>query len=45
MNEKNEKYLNPFSDFGFKKLFGEEANKNLLIDLLNRVIISIKFIS
>ncbi len=28
-------YLNPFTDFGFKKLFGEEANKQLLIDFLN----------
>ncbi len=30
-----EKYINPFTDFGFKKLFGEEANKDLLIDFLN----------
>ena len=22
-------YLNPFTDFGFKKLFGEEPNKDL----------------
>ncbi|MCU0352833.1 MAG: Rpn family recombination-promoting nuclease/putative transposase [Cytophagales bacterium] len=33
-----EKYINPFTDFGFKKLFGEEANKDLLIDFLNEVI-------
>ncbi|TAE57973.1 MAG: hypothetical protein EAZ89_03620 [Bacteroidetes bacterium] len=26
------KYINPFTDFGFKKLFGEEVNKELLID-------------
>ncbi|OAV73517.1 hypothetical protein Barb6_00137 [Bacteroidales bacterium Barb6] len=32
------KYLNPFTDFGFKKLFGSEANKDLLIDFLNEVI-------
>ena len=33
-----EKYINPFTDFGFKKLFGEEANKDLLIDFLNAVL-------
>ena len=25
-----EKFINPFTDFGFKKLFGEEANKRFL---------------
>jgi len=29
------KYINPYTDFGFKRLFGEEANKDLLIDFLN----------
>ncbi len=29
-----ERYINPFTDFGFKKIFGEEANKDLLIDFL-----------
>ena len=29
------KYINPFTDFGFKKIFGEEASKELLIDFLN----------
>jgi predicted transposase/invertase (TIGR01784 family) len=33
-----EKYINPFTDFGFKKLFGTEPNKNLLIDFLNQVL-------
>lgn len=33
-----ERYINPFTDFGFKKLFGEEANKDLLIDFLNEVL-------
>ena len=28
------KYFNPYTDFGFKKLFGEEASKDLLIDFL-----------
>jgi PD-(D/E)XK nuclease family transposase len=27
-----DKYINPFTDFGFKKLFGTEPNKDLLID-------------
>jgi hypothetical protein len=26
-----DKYINPFTDFGFKKLFGTEFNKELLI--------------
>ena len=29
------KYINPFTDYGFKKLFGEEASKKLLISFLN----------
>lgn len=33
-----EKYINPFTDFGFKKLFGSEFNKDLLIDFLNQVL-------
>ncbi|GJM60587.1 Rpn family recombination-promoting nuclease/putative transposase [Persicobacter diffluens] len=32
------KFINPFTDFGFKKLFGEEANKELLIDFLNQLL-------
>jgi len=32
------KYINPFTDFGFKKIFGEEANKHLLIDFLNALL-------
>ena len=30
-----EKYLNPHTDFGFKRLFGSEFNKELLISFLN----------
>nr|VFK60985.1 MAG: PD-(D/E)XK nuclease family transposase [Candidatus Kentron sp. TC] len=30
------RYFNPYTDFGFKKLFGEEASKELLIDFLNQ---------
>lgn len=33
-----EKYINPFTDFGFKRLFGEEPNKDLLIDFLNEIL-------
>jgi predicted transposase/invertase (TIGR01784 family) len=32
------KYINPYTYFGFKKLFGEEANKDLLIDFLNQLL-------
>ena len=35
---KNPKFINPFTDFGFKKIFGEEANKDLLIDFLNELL-------
>ena len=31
-------YVNPFTDFGFKKIFGEEASKPLLIDFLNSLL-------
>jgi uncharacterized protein YuzE len=30
-----DKYIDPFTDFGFKKLFGEECNKGLLLNFLN----------
>jgi len=32
------KYINPFTDFGFKKIFGEEASKPMLIDFLNALL-------
>ena len=32
------RYLNPLTDFGFKKLFGTEPNKALLIDFLNALL-------
>jgi len=38
MREIREKYVNPFTDFGFKKLFGEEPNKDLLLDFLNELL-------
>ncbi len=33
-----DKYINPLTDFGFKKLFGAEINKELLIDFLNQLL-------
>ena len=33
-----EKYVNPFTDYGFKRLFGEEPNKDLLLDFLNELL-------
>jgi hypothetical protein len=30
-----DKYMNPFTDFCFKKLFGSELNKDLLMEFLN----------
>ncbi len=33
-----ERYINPFTDFGFKRLFGEEPNKDLLLDFLNELL-------
>jgi predicted transposase/invertase (TIGR01784 family) len=38
MTEFAEKYINPFTDYGFKKLFGEEPNKDLLLDFLNELL-------
>ena len=32
MTTNAEKYINPFTDFGFKKLFGTEVNKDLLYE-------------
>ena len=33
-----DKYINLFTDFGFKKVFGEEPNKDLLISFLNTLL-------
>jgi predicted transposase/invertase (TIGR01784 family) len=38
MSALQEKYINLFTDFGFKKIFGTEFNKDLLINFLNSVI-------
>jgi len=36
--EIKERYVNPYTDFGFKKLFGTELNKDLLISFLNALL-------
>jgi predicted transposase/invertase (TIGR01784 family) len=38
MKQKTTQFINPFTDFGFKKLFGEEENKDLLISFLNTLL-------
>lgn len=34
------KRISPFTDFGFKYLFGQEDNKDLLIDFLNTLLVN-----
>lgn len=36
--EMKAKYINPFTDFGFKKIFADEASKPLLLDFLNALL-------
>ncbi len=38
MTTTTDRYINLFTDFGFKKLFGEEPNKDLLIAFLNELL-------
>ncbi|MBN2802263.1 MAG: PD-(D/E)XK nuclease family transposase, partial [Deltaproteobacteria bacterium] len=38
MRTLKDRYMNLFTDFGFKKLFGTDFNKPLLIDFLNELI-------
>lgn len=38
MSALDDKYINLLTDFGFKKLFGTEPNKILLIDFLNQIL-------
>ena len=33
-----DRYINPYTDFGFKKLFGTNLNKDLLISFLNALL-------
>ena len=32
------KFINPFTDVGFKRIFGQEINKDLLVDFLNALL-------
>ena len=32
------RFINPFTDVGFKRIFGQEINKDLLIDFLNSLL-------
>ena len=34
----NSVYVNPLTDYGFKKIFGEEPNKDILIEFLNDIL-------
>lgn len=38
------KFINPFTDMGFKKIFGQEVTKDLLIDFLNDLLVDEKHI-
>ena len=31
-------FINPFTDVGFKRIFGQEVNKDLLMDFLNELL-------
>ena len=45
------RFINPFTDYGFKKIFGQEVSKDLLLDFLNvllegeRVITDLTFLN
>ena len=45
------KFINPFTDYGFKLIFGREVSKDLLIEFLNdllegeRVITDLQFLN
>ena len=36
--KERDRYVNPFTDFGFKRLFGEEPSKEILVDFLNTLL-------
>ena len=38
MEQRSERYINPYTDFGFKKLFGTAMNKDLLMSFLNALL-------
>ena len=37
MKQLASRFIDPFSDFGFKHLFGNEPNKDILINFLNEL--------
>lgn len=32
------RFINPFTDIGFKRIFGQEVSKPLLLDFLNNLL-------
>ena len=36
------RFINPFTDTGFKRIFGQEVSKDLLIDFLNDLLVNEK---
>ena len=39
------KFINPFTDIGFKRIFGQEMSKSLLLDFLNNLLKSERVIT
>ncbi len=39
------RFINPFTDVGFKRIFGQEINKDLLIDFLNSLLVGERHIT
>ncbi|HAA11233.1 MAG TPA: hypothetical protein DCE41_05830 [Cytophagales bacterium] len=37
-SSQRDRFIHPFTDYGFKRLFGEEPNKDLLLDFLNELL-------
>lgn len=39
------KFINPFTDVGFKRIFGQEVNKEILISFLNALLEGERYIT
>ena len=39
------RFINPFTDWGFKRIFGQEINKDLLIQFLNDLLVGERHIT
>ena len=37
-DDMKEKYINPYTDFGFKKLFGTEMNKDRIFRVTSKIL-------